>query len=442
MYSEYIFRLNGQSDGKRNHKRGSYNMVSAQQKELVKATVPALREHGETVTKTFYKNMFEAHPELYNIFNPANQQNGGQPRSLAASILAYAEHIDNPSVLGHMLERIQGKHVSLEIKPEHYPIVGEHLLGAIKQVMGDAATPEILGAWGVAYGQLAELMIGAEKTLYDAGANAPGGWRGFKPFRVERKVAESDFMTSFYLVPVDGSALPPFKAGQYLSVKVKPAGYEYEQIRQYSLSSVSNGRYYRITVQRELAPNDRDEAPEGLVSNYLHASVEEGDEIAVHMPGGDFTLQNGKAPVALVSGGAGITAMLCMLEQLAENAGDNREVLFLHGARGRDRHAFGREVQELAQKRAGLTAKVLYEQAGPEDRLGEHYHAVGRIQPELLQDAADRGADFYFCGPPGFMAAMENILEQLQVPVQRRHSEVFGPDPSFALNEVADLHGE
>jgi nitric oxide dioxygenase len=222
-------------------------------------------------------------------------------------------------------------------------------------------------------------------------------------------------------------------------VKVHPPGYPYEQIRQYSLSAALNGRYYRITVQRELAPADQDGTPDGLISNYLHASLNEGDQLALHMPGGDFTLKDGDAPVALVSGGAGIT---CMLQQLAATADDNSEVLFLHGARGRDRHAFGREVQELVQKRPGITAKVLYEQAGPEDRLGEHYHAVGRINSEVLKDAAEAGAEFYFCGPPGFMAAMESTLDQLQVPVKRRHSEVFGPDPSFVLGEVPDLHGE
>ncbi len=127
-------------------------MLSTSQRELVKATVPALREHGEAVTRKFYANMFEAHPELYNIFNPANQRDGGQQRSLAAAVLAYAEHIDNPQVLGKMLERIESKHVSLEVKAEHYPIVGKYLLGAIQDLMGAAATPEILDAWSAAYG--------------------------------------------------------------------------------------------------------------------------------------------------------------------------------------------------------------------------------------------------------------------------------------------------
>ena len=52
-------------------------MLSDKQREIVKATVPALRARGETITKTFYGAMFSAHPELYNLFNPANQRDGG-----------------------------------------------------------------------------------------------------------------------------------------------------------------------------------------------------------------------------------------------------------------------------------------------------------------------------------------------------------------------------
>ncbi len=271
-------------------------MISDPQAALVKATVPALRQHGETITRTFYGNMFAAHPELYNIFNPANQKNGGQPRSLSAAVLAYAEHIDNPGVLGGMLHRIEGKHVSLEVKPEHYPIVGKYLLGAVQQVLGEAATPEILDAWGAAYGELAEIMIGQEQALANASASQTGGWRGFKPFRVDRKVRESEVMTSFYLVPEDGQPLPPFLPGQYLSIKVHPEGYSFGQIRQYSLSSAFNGRYYRISVQRESAPADKMDVPQGLVSNFLNDSVNEGDLFSVHMPGGDLFFARATRP--------------------------------------------------------------------------------------------------------------------------------------------------
>lgn len=409
-------------------------MLSAQHREIVSATVPALRAHGETITRLFYGNMFAAHPELYNLFNPANQRDGGQARSLAASVLAYAEHIDAPERLGPMIERISGKHGSLEVQPDHYPIVGQYLLGAVVSVLGPAATPEIVEAWSAAYGQLADIMIGRERILYDEGARQPGGWRGFKPFRVERKERESEVMTSFYLVPADGAPLATFKPGQYVSVKVHPPGFAYEQIRQYSVSCAPNGEHYRISVKREDAPPHTAGAPPGLVSNHLHDAVHEGGALLVHAPLGDFVLDDtSDRPVVLISGGAGVTAVLSMLEHLAGPKGGSREVLFLRGVRGRARHPFAEHVRALARQRPGIRTVVLYESVGPDDVQGVHYDAVGRTTAEAIRSYLPKGgAEFYYSGPLGFMAAAEAALDSLGVPLERRHSEAFAPDPSFA----------
>jgi nitric oxide dioxygenase len=69
-------------------------MLTSAQHDIIRATVPGLREHGETITRQFYASMFNKHPELYDTFNPVNQVSGRQQRSLAGSILAYAAHID------------------------------------------------------------------------------------------------------------------------------------------------------------------------------------------------------------------------------------------------------------------------------------------------------------------------------------------------------------
>ena len=407
-------------------------MLTDRQRALVAATVPALRKHGETVTRTFYADLFAAHPGLWKMFNPANQRDGGQARSLAASVLAYAEHIEHPERLGRMIERISGKHGSLEVKAEHYPVVGYHLLGAIKQVMGDAATTEILDAWGAAYGQLAGIMTRTEQALYDAGAARAGGWRGFKPFTVARKVQESEVISSFHLRPMDGTLLPPFKPGQYVSVQVRPDGFAYEQVRQYSLSCAPDAAEWRISVRREDAPPGMPDVPAGLVSGHLHA-LQAGDVLHVHMPLGDFTLDDGDAPVVLLSGGAGITAVLSMLESLAGPDGGGRQAVFLHATRNRGHHAFGSHLRVLARDRPWLRVVVAYEEAGPEDVPGTHHDAVGRITAELIrQHLPQRDARFYYCGPLGFMAAMEEALDRLGVPPARRFSEAFAPDPSFA----------
>ena len=139
--------------------------------KIIKSTVLILQKHGLEITQVFYQQMLTAHPELKTMFDPEAQKDGSQARRLAGAILAYAANIDRLDQLTGAVDKIAQKHISLNVLPEQYPIVGEHLLGAIKTVLGeDVATPEVIDAWAAAYGQLADIMIAREKVLYDEAA--------------------------------------------------------------------------------------------------------------------------------------------------------------------------------------------------------------------------------------------------------------------------------
>src|SRR5690606_234908 len=143
-------------------------------------------------------------------------------------------------------------------------------------VLGEAATDEIIDAWAEAYGFLAKIFIDRERAIYRQQAEAEGGWNGYRPFVVTRKVPECEVVTSFYLQPEDGGPVCDFKPGQYLTVRV-----DHPQVptspRNYSLSDRPGRGHYRISVKREEAPAPG--APAGLISNYLHDRVREGDRI-------------------------------------------------------------------------------------------------------------------------------------------------------------------
>src|SRR5690606_27088312 len=111
---------------------------------------------------------------------------------------------------------------------------GKYLLIAVKDVLGDAATDEVIAAWGEAYGLLAQIFIDREAAIYQEQAEQTGGWNGYREFIVERKVVESDIVTSFYLKPADGGAIANYLPGQYITVKVDPA--VARSPRNYSLS--------------------------------------------------------------------------------------------------------------------------------------------------------------------------------------------------------------
>lgn len=399
-------------------------MLDSKMIEIIKSTVPVLEVHGQTITKTFYQTMFKNHPELLNIFNHANQRQGKQPAALANAVYAAAVHIDRLEEILPVVKGIAQKHRALGIQPEHYPIVGENLLAAIKTVLGDAATDEIIEAWRQAYGVIADVFISIEAQMYNEATEQKGGWRGFRRFIVDRKVKESEVITSFYLKPEDDNEIASYQPGQYITVSVKPENQEFTHLRHYSLSSAPGHPYYRISVKREDALMDK---PAGIVSNYLHTQVEEGDILEISAPAGDFTLDQSKdTPVVLLSGGVGLTPMVSMLETILQNDPE-REVVYIHAARNGSQHAMNKHIKGLTKQHVKLRSYLIYE--SPE--IGDSCDKSGFIDLPWLKTVTDSQADFYFCGPVPFMRAINQALQEWGIPEERIHFEFFGPADSL-----------
>ena len=136
--------------------------------DIIKSTVPVLREHGVEITTTFYKRMFENNPEVKAMFNMAKQESGEQPKALAMAVLAAAQNIDNLPAILPVVKKIGEVHCDRQITEGHYPIVGSNLLASIKEVLGDAATDEVIEAWGKAYEVIAKIFIDVEKEIYES----------------------------------------------------------------------------------------------------------------------------------------------------------------------------------------------------------------------------------------------------------------------------------
>ncbi|MDY0748668.1 NO-inducible flavohemoprotein [Paucibacter sp. R3-3] len=385
---------------------------------LIKATVPVLKQHGPAITEPFYKAMLRDHPELKAFFNEAHQASGSQARALAGAVLAYASHIDQLDALAPALPRIVQKHVALGVRPEHYPIVGACLLQAIRDVLGAAATDEIIAAWGEAYGALAQLLIDAEEAVQADNAAREGGWRGPRPLRVARKVRESELITSFYLEPTDGRPLPAFHAGQYLTLLLDIEG---QQVRRhYSLSDAPGKPWYRISVKREEG---------GRVSGWLHDHVEAGAVLQAHAPSGDFVLdpQPTQRPLVLVTGGVGITPAMSMLEVVAPSG---RPVHFIHAARHGGVHAFRDRVDSLAAAHPNVRPLYVYDMPRAAEDAA---HETGRVTQELLAEhlPENRDVDLYFLGPRIFMQSVYASGLKLGIAPQRLRYEFFGPMESL-----------
>ncbi|MDZ5451312.1 NO-inducible flavohemoprotein [Labrys sp. ZIDIC5] len=392
--------------------------LSAQTIALVKATVPALEAHGLDIVHEMYSRMFR-NPDIRDLFNQSHHGDAGsQPRALTGAILAYASNIDNLSALVPAVERIAQKHVGLQILPEHYPHVADALLGAIKAVLGDAATDEILAAWGEAYWFLAHILIAREERIYAEQMNAIGGWNGWRDFRVENVVRESSVIKSFVLRPADGKGVMHHKAGQYLTFWFEIPGHPPIK-RNYSISAAPNGQTYRISVKRE---------PHGLASGWLHDHAAAGTILKVAAPAGEFFLADRpERPVVLLSGGVGLTPMVAMLEALVA-AGSNVPVHYIHGTHNRQTHAMREHVRALASRGKAVRVTDFHQTPLADETAGRDYDRAGLITDNwLIANTPASEADYYICGPRPFLRAAVSALSLAGVRSDRIHYEFFGP---------------
>lgn len=381
-------------------------MLDQQTKEIIKLTVPVLEQYGTEITQTFYKNMFAAHPELLNIFNKTNQKQGRQPMALASTVLAAAKNIDNLASILPYVVQIGHKHRALEIKPEHYPIVGENLLKAIKEALGDAATSDIIEAWAKAYSVIADVFIQVESEMYNQAV-----WQGFKRFEVVGKRYVAQDIVEFTVQ--SDFTLPKMRAGQYITVQVKPEGEENLALRHYSLCSIASHNGLKFAVKREGQGEKK-----GLVSHYLHDHINVGDTLDLTAPAGDFLLSQTSSPVAFISGGVGITPLFAMLaQQVDENA--TRPIHWIHSCYNQDHYAFKNEVENLLKQANAVKETVVYTKNQQ------------RIDSDFIKNHLDKTSDIYLCGSVGFMETVLAALKENDWDESKIHFEPFGPKMSI-----------
>lgn len=392
--------------------------LSPQTIAIVKATVPALAEHGSAITSAIYRRLFED-AEIAALFNTANQENGAQVHALATAVLAYARNIENLSALGPAVERIAQKHIGYAIKAEHYPYVATALLGAIEEVLGDAATPEILAAWGEAYWFLANILTGREDTIRAEIMTHEGGWTDWREFVIAQRRPESEGIVSFILKPVDGRPVLRHRAGQYLTFRFDAASLPGLK-RNFSISSGPSDDHYRITVKRQA---------DGGASAFLHDHGFPGVIVETTPPAGDFFLADvPERPIVLLSGGVGLTPMVSMMEMIAE-AHPAARVWYVHGTASREAHALDAHIRELAGQHGGTKVHTFYERRGEADDAEAGLVTVDWLKANTPFDQAD----FYLCGPRPFLRSFVPGLIGAGVPSGQVHYELFGPtDEAFA----------
>jgi stearoyl-CoA 9-desaturase NADPH oxidoreductase len=230
--------------------------------------------------------------------------------------------------------------------------------------------------------------------------------------RVIRRVEESDDTLSLWLKP--NGRWQGHRAGQYVLLSVAINGVKRRRVFSLSSSPGQHGkgnRLLRITIQRQ---------PGNGVTEWLHVNARVGMMIGLDAADGEFVLPTPPPQrLLMIAGGSGITPLMAMLHQLA-NQGFDGDIAFLQLFRQADQRLFGDELAELEQRLPGLSVQL--HESGSLGRL-----AANRISA-LVPDLADRQT--LLCGPEGLISDVCAHWNELGLAGQLQLERFAAPRPT------------
>lgn len=231
---------------------------------------------------------------------------------------------------------------------------------------------------------------------------------------VSEIIEESHDTKSFILVPDKEKGtrnLIPFKAGQYISLKMFiDEGYV---TRAYSLSSspkeALNGKY-RITVKR---------VPGGFVSNLLLDEIKVGDGLTISKPAGGFTYSKirDEENVIAIAGGSGITPFISMAYSILDNEEDYH-LTVLYSVKTEEDILFKKEIEKFNRSKKVSFVITL-------TREKKEGYLNGHITKDMVYPYIKEFNTIFMCGPKELYRSMNDILNVFSIPRKSVHYENF-----------------
>jgi ferredoxin-NADP reductase len=230
--------------------------------------------------------------------------------------------------------------------------------------------------------------------------------------RVVEILPQTATARTFCFERADG-LLPPFRAGQYVTVMVKVEGVRTS--RPYSISSAPMAERLELTVRDNLG---------GFVAPYLFDGLKVGDVLETTGPAGRFyhePLIDGKDLVFL-AGGSGITPFMSMIRDTVQRQRPLR-IKLLYGSRTPEDVIFRGELEKLAATYSNFTFSLVLSEP-PEGYEGLKGFLDSKLIAQLVGDI--KGKTFYVCGPRAMHGFCRGALKELEVPQRKTRYELYG----------------
>ena len=152
-------------------------LLSAEQVGLIRLTFDKFSQAGDAGPVRFYERLFTTAPQVRSLFP---EDITAQARKLAQSLKVIVSSLGSKEHTIRVLKRLGSKHVGYGAQTGHYAVVGQELLGAMKDILGDDFTDEAAQAWGTAFKLIATVMISAAEEKQTTEKTRKKTWKLFR----------------------------------------------------------------------------------------------------------------------------------------------------------------------------------------------------------------------------------------------------------------------
>ena len=163
-------------------------------------------------------------------------------------------------------------------------------------------------------------------------------------------------------------------------------------------------------------PGNPAKAPPGVMSSFIF-NLKPGDTVTVSGPYGEFFARETENEMLFIGGGAGMAPLRSHIYDQLKRLNSSRKITFWYGARSRREAFYVEELDELASTFPNFEWHLALSDPLPEDNwTGSVGFIHDVLHDEYLKDhPTPEDCEYYMCGPPMMIAAVDTMLEELGV---------------------------
>lgn len=206
-----------------------------------------------------------------------------------------------------------------------------------------------------------------------------------------------------------------------------------ETYRAYSMANhPAEGNIVMLNIRIATPPFDRAKGGfmnlnPGICSSYVF-SRKPGDKVTISGPYGEFFIKGTEREMMFIGGGAGMAPMRSHIFDMFQTKKTNRKATFWYGARSKREMFYEDDFEQIQNEFPNFNFNIAMSEPQPEDNWEGYVGFIHQVIYDnyLKNHEEPEEIEYYLCGPPMMIDAVNKMLYDLGVPDEMVMFDDFG----------------